>query len=395
MSKMIDYSLSDITKNFDNLRVPLSSKQRENLKKIYPYYGAQNIIDYVDGYLFDGEYILVAEDGENLKSQKSKICNLVDGKFWVNNHAHIIQGKEGNNTRYIYYYLNLINFKPFITGSAQPKLTKDNLNSIPLKIHDIKTQQRISTILFVMDSKIKLNNKINAELEAMIETLYGYWFVQFDFPDENGKPYKSSGGEMVWNEDLKKNVPYGWDAKKLEEIFEFKKGVEPGSAEYLNSPINEYCIKFFRVGDIEGESSVYIDSRNKKYSFVHEKDVVVTFDGSVGKVGIGLNGAISGGLRKVYDKYGKLDNSLVYFIFKDKRIIATIHKYATGSILLHASSSINHLKIAYKEKIYLQFQEIIQPIYNQIIKNRKENQKLVELRDFLLPMLMNGQIVIR
>ena len=110
MNNVSPHILSDITENFDNVRVPLSAKQRENIKKVYPYYGAQNIIDYVDNYLFDGEYILVAEDGENLKSQKAKVCNLVEGKFWVNNHAHIIRGKNGNNTKYIYYYLNLIDF---------------------------------------------------------------------------------------------------------------------------------------------------------------------------------------------------------------------------------------------------------------------------------------------
>jgi len=130
---MYFYKLSDVVDNFDNIRVPLSAKQRENIKKIYPYYWAQNIIDYVDNYLFDWEYILVAEDWENLKSQNAKICNLVNGKFWVNNHAHIIKGENWNNTKYLYYYLNLITFSPFITGSAQPKLTKDNLASIPLK----------------------------------------------------------------------------------------------------------------------------------------------------------------------------------------------------------------------------------------------------------------------
>jgi type I restriction enzyme S subunit len=305
----------------------------------------------------------------------------------------LIPDNKKIDLKYIYYYLTI--FRQAGLGSSQAQLTVPDISDRKILIPDLSKQKEIGRLLSLLDKKINLNNKINSELEKIAKTLYDYWFVQFDFPDVNGKPYKSSGGKMVWSEDLKKNVPYGWDAKKLEDIFEFKKGVEPGSAEYLNSPINEHCIKFFRVGDIEGESSVYIDSRNKKYSFVHEKDVVVTFDGSVGKVGIGLNGAISGGLRKVYDKYGKLDNSLVYFIFKDKRIIATIHKYAIGSILLHASSSINHLKIAYKEKIYLQFQEKIQPIYDQIIKNKKENQKLAELRDFLLPMLMNGQVSIK
>lgn len=300
--------------------------------------------------------------------------------------------------KWLYYYLISPYAKTFIknylSGAVQKFLALGVLREFPIIPYDYSKKKAVD-FLYAIDSKIELNNKINSELEKIAKTIYDYWFVQFDFPDENVKPYKSSGGKMLWSNELKKEIPIDWEVIKLVDIFKFEKGVEPGSAEYLKSPINEYCIKFFRVGDIEGDSSVYIDSRSKKYSVVHEKDVIVTFDGSVGKLGIGLNGAISGGLRKVYDKYGKLDNSLVYFIFKDKRIIATIHKYATGSILLHASSSINHLKIAYKEKIYLQFQEIIQPIYNQIIKNRKENQKLVELRDFLLPMLMNGQVNIK
>ncbi len=296
---------------------------------------------------------------------------------------------------YLYYFYQT---KPWLSTSSSTikRIYNENLRSIKIIYPEkIEYQKMISKILLNFDAKIELNNKLSSELEKIAKTIYGYWFLQFNFPDDNGKPYKSSGGKMVWNRELKRKIPKDWEVKKMKDIFEFKKGVEPGSSEYLNSPINEYCIKFFRVGDIEGESSVYIDSRSKKYSFVHEKDVIVTFDGSVGKVGVGLNGAISGGLRKVYDKSGKFDNSLVYIIFKDERIIATIHKYATGSILLHAGGSIDHLKIVFNEEMYLQFQKIIQPIYNQIIKNKKENQKLAELRDFLLPMLMNGQVVIR
>ena len=199
---------------------------------------------------------------------------------------------------------------------------------------------------------------------------------------------------MVYNQELKRHIPKGWEVKKLKEIFAFEKGIEPGSSEYLDSKINENCIKFFRVGDIEGESSVYVDSSNKKYIIVEERDVIVTFDGSVGKLGFGLNGGFSSGLRKIYDKSNKFDNSLVYFIFKDERIIATIHKYATGSILLHASSAIDHLKIPFEEEVYLQFQKIAKPIFDQMVKNKQENQKLAELRDFLLPMLMNGQVTV-
>jgi len=91
MGKIVKKKIRSLVDIFNNIRIPLSSKQRENLAKIYPYYGAQNIVDYVDNFLFDGEYILIAEDGENLKSNNQNICNLVNGKFWVNNHAHIIQ----------------------------------------------------------------------------------------------------------------------------------------------------------------------------------------------------------------------------------------------------------------------------------------------------------------
>lgn len=281
------------------------------------------------------------------------------------------------------------------SGSIQDNINIDYLTGLKFRIPQKTYQDSIVSVLSVHDTKIELNNKINVELEQIAKTIYDYWFVQFDFPDKNGKPYKSSGGKMIWSEGLKREIPEGWEVKKLKEAFEFEKGIEPGSSEYLDFSINNNCIKFFRVGDIEGESSVYVDSSNNKYVIANERDVMVTFDGSVGKLGFGLKGAFSSGLRKIYDKSKKIDNSLVYFIFRDKRIIATIHKYATGSILLHAGSSINHLSIPFEENVYLNFQEIITPIFNQMIKNRQENQKLAELRDWLLPMLMNGQVKVK
>jgi type I restriction enzyme S subunit len=216
--------------------------------------------------------------------------------------------------------------------------------------------------------------------------------VQFDFPDKNGKPYKTSGGKMVWNNELKREIPAGWESLKLSSKFTFEKGIEPGSAEYTDQKESIYHVNFIRVGDVDGSSAIFIDTRPKSYAMVFERDVLVTFDGSVGKVAFGLQGAYSGGLRKIYDKSGLIDNSLIYFIFMDERLIKTIHKYATGSILLHAGSSIDILKIPYNEKIYLEYQNIIKTSYNKMVINKKENQKLTKLRDWLLPMLMNGQV---
>lgn len=303
------------------------------------------------------------------------------------------------NDDFFYYYFNfyLVNLIVGKKGdSTIPNFPPISvIKELEFDLPNMTIQENIGVFLKNIDSKIELNNRINAELEAMAKTLYDYWFVQFDFPDENGKPYKSSGGAMVYNQELKREIPDGWEIKKLQEFLEFEKGIEPGASEYLNLAINENCVKFFRVGDIQSESSVYIDSTNKNYKIVNERDVIVTFDGSVGKLGIGLKGAISGGLRKIYDKSGKFDNSLIYCIFCDYEIIKTIHRYATGSILLHASSSIEHLKIVFKEESYLKFQRAIKPIFNQMIQNKQQNQELAKLRDWLLPMLMNGQVSVK
>jgi len=236
--------IGELVDIFNHIRVPLSSNERENLEKIYPYYGAQNIVDYVDKYLFDGEFILVAEDGENLRSNNQNICNLVKGKFWVNNHAHILKANDENCNKYLYYNFNRIYFSPFITGSAQPKLNKENLLNIITYVHEFPEQQKIASVLSALDSKIELNNRINAELEAMAKTLYDYWFVQFEFPieaaiaakmgDPNliGKPYKTSGGKMVWNDELKREIPEGWEVKELHKIAKCLMGQSPKGESY-------------------------------------------------------------------------------------------------------------------------------------------------------------------
>lgn len=279
-------------------------------------------------------------------------------------------------------------------GSTMPSLNQKILDRLPLWLPELFIQNQASKTLSELDSKIELNNKINTKLEAMAKLIYDYWFVQFDFPDENGNPYKSSGGKMVFNEELNREIPDGWESENLNSLLEFKKGVEPGSKAYTNRQVNESFIKFFRVSNINGDSDTYIDSSKKAYNYAKEGDVVVTFDGSVGKVGIGINGAYSSGLRKVYSATKELKNSLVYLIFKDERIIKTIHKYSTGSIILHASKSIDHLRIPYKKSVYDEFQDITEPLYGKIVSNIKENQKLAELREWLLPMLMNGQVTV-
>lgn len=132
---------------FDSKRKPINTMGRQNLKKLYPYYGAQGIVDYIDDYIFDGDYILLAEDGNNLVTKSEPLATWASGKFWVNNHAHVFQTKPNMNQKYLFYWLNYTNLDGYITGSAQPKLNQENLLSINIKPHSFSEQQHIVNIV--------------------------------------------------------------------------------------------------------------------------------------------------------------------------------------------------------------------------------------------------------
>lgn len=170
------YRFDEVTVNFDKKRVPLSSAQRSNRGGEFPYYGAQGVIDHIDDYIFDGEYLLIAEDGENLKSKKQNIAQIATGKFWVNNHAHIVTGNEKCDTRYLCYLINSMDLSGYITGSAQPKLSQANLNAVQLSMPTLEQQNRIVEYLVAIDNKIALNELINNNLEQQAQDIFDNMF---------------------------------------------------------------------------------------------------------------------------------------------------------------------------------------------------------------------------
>ena len=180
------FRFDEVTINFDRKRIPLSAKQRSERQGNYRYYGAQGVIDYVDNYIFDGTYLLIAEDGENLKSQKQNIAQIAKGKFWVNNHAHIVQTNERCDLQYLYYLINSMDLSGYITGSAQPKLSQANLNAVALQLPSIDEQKKIVAILGTLDEKIDLNNEINKNLERQAQAIYQEWFGNADTAKEQG-----------------------------------------------------------------------------------------------------------------------------------------------------------------------------------------------------------------
>lgn len=385
--------LGELVEILNNKRIPLSSKERANLSKIYPYYGAQGIVDFVDSYIFDGKNILIAEDGENLKSNNKSICTLATGKYWVNNHAHIVRANNENDTDYLFYKLNSISFLPYITGSAQPKLNKENLLNIPLYIHEKAEQKNISRVLSELDQKIILNNQINEELEAMAKTLYDYWFVQFDFPDENGRPYKSSGGKMVYNDQLKREIPEGWGVDSLWNIATFYNGLamqkfRPASETAESLPVIKIREMFSGFSKDTEKASIDIP----KEAVVESGDILFSWSATLEVIFWGgEKGALNQHIFKVTsEKYPKsfIYNELRSYL-KVFKTIAELRKTTMGHITQ------DHLKQA---MIIVPPSDLIDEIDNRIslilkqqLDLKQQNQELTQLRDWLLPMLMNGQ----
>ena len=169
--------LTDLTDNFDSIRVPV--KQGNRRRGTYPYYGASGIIDYVDDFLFDGEYLLIAEDGENLRTRTTPIAFVATGKFWVNNHAHIVRGNSNADTHFLKYTLSQLDVSGYLSGSTMPKLTQENMNRISVLTPPLPEQRAIAHILGTLDDKIQLNRRMNQTLEAMARAIFQDWFVDF------------------------------------------------------------------------------------------------------------------------------------------------------------------------------------------------------------------------
>ena len=208
-----EYRFDEVTINFDKKRIPLSGAQRKKRQGNFRYYGAQGVIDHIDDFIFDGTYLLIAEDGENLKSKKQNIAQVVEGQFWVNNHAHIVQGNELCNTRYLCYLLNSMDLSGYVTGSAQPKLSQANLNAVTLFLPSITVQERIVESLYLFDKKIAVNQKINDNLYEMVNAYYTSLFKESDCEMTTVGNYAEriySGGTPMTSNAAYWNGTFGW-----------------------------------------------------------------------------------------------------------------------------------------------------------------------------------------
>ena len=313
--------------------------------------------------------------------------------------------KENITNDFLYYFLcqeelfNYINALSPRTG-GQTGVDVFMLKKYPIRLPSIEDQKQIAKVLSDLDAKIEVNNKINQELEALAKTIYDYWFVQFDFPDHNGKPYKSSGGKMVYNEELKREIPEGWEVKELKEI---ESNIITGKTP--STKVEENFggeIPFITIDDIRQNRFIYTAERTlskqgaetQSNKYLEENDICVSCIGTVGVIGfVGKKSQSNQQINtisspKEYNRYYLFQYLNDYFNFntaaKKGAVLSNMNKGEFEAIPV--IEPIIDLRQMYFDKV--------DDVFKSISNNIKQNQKLAALRDWLLPMLMNGQVTV-
>lgn len=285
-----------------------------------------------------------------------------------------------------------------IVGATVDRIALSEMKDFPIRIPNLSEQKSACLLLSTIDKKIELNNRINSELEAMAKTLYDYWFVQFDFPDANGKPYKASGGKMVYNPVLKREIPEGWVAKPLSKITSVsKQTVKP--TDYPDKVFRHFSIPVYDATKTYGleaggtigsnkftnkESDILVSKLNPWFSRViyamEEKELICSTEFVVWRTS-------SSGIK-----------NYLYMVAQSPQFITHCTQAATGTSNSHKRvnpSVMMGFELPFNDDVAISLGEKLEPMIKQKIINQRENTELAKLRDWLLPMLMNGQVTIK
>ena len=386
-------TLGEIIDIFDHVRIPLNSAQRSERKGPYPYYGASGIIDGVDDFLFDGEYILVAEDGENLNSRKLPVAFPARGRFWVNNHAHIIKGKKGvADDRFLMAWFANADIKGYITGAAQPKLSQGNLKRIALSVPPLATQRKIAGVLSAYDDLIENNTRRIAILEEMAQAIYREWFVHFRFPGHESAHFTDSPFGKI---------PEGWKAS-FSDYVEFLEGPGLRRWQYRDDGIPFLNIRTIGNNDIDLSKCQFIDPAevSQKYShfLLRPLDHIVSSSGTIGRIATVQNHhlplMLNTSIIRMAPRTSAVGRWQLKHFLQSPYFQEQIVAHASGVAQMNFGPS--HLKlmwiIAPDEKTGLAYEHFVGEMENLLCLLVKKNKILRATRDLLLPKLVSGQL---
>ena len=314
--------------------------------------------------------------------------------------------KGKTDVRYVKYCFDLLqkSIQNMSKGSTQDNLSMEKLAQLEFNCPSFDDQQKIATVLSSLDDKIALNNRINAKLEQMAKRLYDYWFVQFDFPNADDKPYKSTGGKMVWNEELKREIPEGWEVKKLGEILILLKDGTHNPPKRQEKGIPLLTGTMFGNNFLDYDKATYISEADYKIIHSqyepHENDVIITKIGTLGNVNLLRNIDIPVAIH-CNSALLRFDMALgVYYPFSYcKSDLFKMRLKAIKGQSIQEFASLDRISSIKSEvpcvDIINKFDKIVKPIIEKQKSISFENKKLKEMRDKLLPLLMNGQVVVK
>jgi type I restriction enzyme, S subunit len=330
-----------------------------------------------------------------------------DEKIVLSQRLYCLRVKDNVDNWYLKYYLQSSTGQKEIeknnSGSTVFGISVKTFKNIKVRFPNKTTQENIGRVLSALDAKIKLNQRINAELEAMAKTLYNYWFVQFDFPDESGNPYKSSGGKMVWNEQLKREIPEGWGAGTLDALGTIIGGSTPSrkKSEYFSQNNMAWITpkdlslnagkKFITKGELD-VSEAGIKSASLK--IMPKGTILLSSRAPIGYMAISREEVTTNQGFKSFIPDKGYSAPFVYYTVQSA--IPTIINHSSGSTFKEASATVLKSIRTFlpPTSITNKFEDVVTAIFERQNKLELESQTLTELRDWLLPMLMNGQVMV-
>lgn len=361
----------------------------------YPVYGGNGLRGYTDTYNFDGECALIGRQGEQCGNVRYFV-----GKGYMTEHAIVLCTKENVDTKYIACLLSLLNLRRLSGQSAQPGLSVNTLGNLKIDCLPYSQQVLIGNTIKKIDRKIANNEAVNNNLEQVAKTIYDYWFMQFDFPDENGKPYRSSGGQMIWNEQLKRKIPVGWEVASIIDnplSTVIKPGVERfSSKEYLatanvnGTDISQGTCIGYETRESRANMQPTVNSiwfakmkNSVKHLFFNEQmrmfiDNVIL---STGFCGIQCT-------EESFEYLASFISNARFETVKDTLAHGATQEAVNNDDMLSIKLLVPEMRV-----INL-FHEVCKDIYAEKSKNICENRLLMESRDWLLPLLMSGQATV-
>ncbi|BCO20048.1 hypothetical protein KUC3_29050 [Alteromonas sp. KC3] len=349
----------------------------------YPFFTCAEFPDQIDHFAYDDDVVLVA--GNNARGNFH--VSRYKGKFNAYQRTYILTAKEGFNIDYVYYALKLElkRLREKSQGSQTKFLTMPILTGIHFRDITGDEQSKIANVLSVIDKKIELNNRINAELEAMAKTLYDYWFVQFDFPDANGNSYKTSGGKMVYNPILKREIPEGWEVKNLGDISHIKAGGDKPTG-YSETQTDDNQVPIFSNGITEDGLYGYTSKATIEFP-----SITVSARGTIGYAVLRTKPFVPIIRLLVLTPYHSEDIK-----FLDEAV-KRIGFENSGSVQQQLTvPQISKINIIYPPQIIReQYAGAVMGSVKKIELLKEQSRDLKALRDWLLPMLMNGQVTVK